>query len=100
MREQKATIAVMKFIWLNHSVLWLIKRCDLWQEGSTDKYMDGCMDKWKAAEVSREEFAVLTKGLACLNGDDLSKRIDLTGQAFLFKLHDGRYALKACGFIP
>jgi hypothetical protein len=46
---------------LNHSVLWLIKRCDLWQEGSTDKYMDGCMDKWKAAEVSREEFAVLTK---------------------------------------
>ena len=90
----------MKFIWLNHSVLWLIKRCDLWQEGGTDKYMDGCMDKWKAAEVSREEFAVLTKGLACLNGDDLSKRIDLTGQAFLFKLHDGRYALKACGFIP
>jgi len=24
---------------------WLIKRCDLWQEGSSDKYMDGCMDK-------------------------------------------------------
>jgi phage terminase large subunit-like protein len=79
---------------------WLIKRCDLWQEGSTDKYMDGLMDKWHEAEVSREEFAELTKGLPCLNGDDLSKRTDLTGQAFLFRLRDGRYALKAHGFIP
>lgn len=79
---------------------WLIKRCDLWQEGSTDKYFDGLMDKWHEAEVSSEEFAKLTKGLPCLNGDDLSKRIDLTGQAFLFKLPDGRYALKAHGFIP
>jgi phage terminase large subunit-like protein len=79
---------------------WLIKRCDLWQEGSTDKYMDGCMDKWHETEVSAEEFTRLTKGLPCLNGDDLSKRIDLTGQAFLFKLNDGRYALKAHGFIP
>jgi phage terminase large subunit-like protein len=79
---------------------WLIKRCDLWQEGSSDKYMDGCMDKWKASAVSCEEFAALTKGLPCLVGGDLSKRIDLTGQAFLFKLRDGRYALKAHGFIP
>lgn len=79
---------------------WLIKRCDLWQEGSSDKYMDGCMDKWKASAISREEFAVLTKGLSCLVGGDLSKRIDLTGQAFLFRLLDGRYALKAHGFIP
>lgn len=79
---------------------WLIKRCDLWQEGSSDKYMDGCMDKWKATAVSREEFTVLTKGLPCLVGGDLSKRIDLTGQAFLFRLRDGRYALKAHGFIP
>lgn len=79
---------------------WLIKRCDLWQEGSTDKYMDGCMDKWHAAEISQEEFAKLTKELPCLVGADLSKRLDLTGQAFLFKLPDGRYALKAHGFIP
>lgn len=79
---------------------WLTKRCDLWQEGSSDKYFDGLMDKWHEAEVSAEEFAKLTKGLPCLNGDDLSKRIDLTGQAFLFKLPDGRYALKAHGFIP
>lgn len=79
---------------------WLIKRCDLWQEGSSDKYFDGLMDKWHEAEVSSEEFAELTKGLPCLNGDDLSKRTDLTGQAFLFKLPDDRYALKAHGFIP
>lgn len=79
---------------------WLTKRCDLWQEGSTDKYMDGLMDKWHEAEVSAEEFAELTRGLHYLNGADLSKRTDLTGQAFLFKLRDGRYALKAHGFIP
>jgi phage terminase large subunit-like protein len=79
---------------------YLIKRCDLWQEGSTDKYMDGCMDKWHDSEVSKEEFETLTKGLSCLVGGDLSKRIDLTGQAFLFRLNDGRYALKAQGFIP
>jgi hypothetical protein len=35
------------------------------------------MDKWKASAVSREEFASLTKGLPCLVGGDLSKRIDL-----------------------
>lgn len=79
---------------------YLIKRCDLWQEGSTDKYMEGCMDKWKSLEVSEEEFKKLTNGLKCLAGGDLSKRIDLTGQAFLFKLNDGRYALKTHGFIP
>lgn len=79
---------------------WLIKRCDLWQAGSTDKYMDGCMDKWHANEVSKEEFERLTHGLPCLVGVDLSKRIDLTGQAFLFRLPDGRFALRAHGFIP
>lgn len=79
---------------------WLIKRCCLWQEGSTDKYMDGCMEKWKEGEVSREEFEKLTNGMPCLVGADLSKRIDLTGQDFLFQLNDGRYALKARGFIP
>ena len=79
---------------------WLIKRCCLWQEGSTDKYMDGCMDKWHNTEVSVEEFEKITKGLPCLVGSDLSKRLDLTGQAFLFRLNDGRYALKAHGLIP
>jgi len=79
---------------------WLMKRCDLWQEGSSDKYMDGCMEKWKEGKVSREEFEELTNGMPCLVGADLSKRIDLTGQDFLFQLNDGRYALKARGFIP
>lgn len=79
---------------------WLTKRCDIWQEGSTDKYMDGCMDKWKETEVSRAEFAKQTDGLPCLVGADMSKRLDLTGQAFLFKLKDGKLALKCRGFIP
>lgn len=79
---------------------WLIKRCDLWQEGSTDKYMDGCMDRWKAGKVPRAEFAKLTDGLPCLVGADLSKRLDLTGLAEVFKLPDGRFALRGHGFLP
>lgn len=79
---------------------WLIKRCNLWQEGSSDKYMEGCMDAWKSTSVSRKEAAKLVQGLPRLVGADLSKRIDLTGQADLFRLRDGRYLLRAHGFLP
>jgi phage terminase large subunit-like protein len=79
---------------------WLIKRCCLWQEGSNTKYMDGLMDVWKSREVKRQNFEEMVRGLPCLVGDDMSKRIDLTGQAQLWKLPDGRYALRARGFIP
>lgn len=79
---------------------WLTKRCNIWQAGSTDKYMDGYMEVWKKNAVSRAEFEKLIRGLPCIVGDDLSKRIDLTGQAYLWKLPDGRYALRARGFIP
>ncbi len=79
---------------------WLIKRCDLWQEGANDKYMDGLMDVWKSRAVTRAAFEELVRGLPCLVGDDLSKRIDLTGQAYMYRLADGRYALRTRGFIP
>ena len=79
---------------------WLIKRCCLWQEGSTTKFMDGLMDVWKKRGVGRKKFEELVRGLPCLVGDDMSKRIDLTGQAQVWKLPDGHYALRARGFIP
>ncbi len=79
---------------------FLIKRMDRWQSDSENKYMSGCMDKWKALAVSREEFARLTRGLEGWNGMDLSKTTDLTADAFAAWLPDGRLAVSAHGFMP
>ncbi|MTI95190.1 MAG: terminase large subunit [Firmicutes bacterium] len=79
---------------------WLTKRCDLWQADSENKYMSGCMDKYKALAVSREEFLKLVKGQVCWVGLDLSKTTDLTAAGFVFPLADGRYAVSAHGFMP
>lgn len=79
---------------------FLIKRCDRWQAGSENKYMSGLMDRWKDLAVSREEFARLVRGRETFAGLDLSKRIDLTADGFVFPLDDGRFAISAYGFIP
>ncbi|MDR3591572.1 MAG: terminase large subunit [Negativicutes bacterium] len=79
---------------------FLTKRCDLWQASSDDKYMDGLMDLWKELAIPRQEFVELIRGRECLNGDDLSKRIDLTATGFVIPLDDGRIAVTAHGFIP
>lgn len=79
---------------------FLIKRCDRWQSDNENKYMSGCMDKWKQLAVPRGEFLRLVKGRECYNGEDLSKSIDLTAAGFVFRLDDGRYAVTAHGFIP
>lgn len=79
---------------------FLIKRCDLWQADSENKYMSGIMDKWKALAVPRSEFLKLVHGRECWNGEDLSKSIDLTAAGFVFRLDDGRYAVTAHGFMP
>ncbi len=47
-----------------------------------------------------QAFSELTKGLLSNVGFDLSKRIDLTADGFLFVLPDGRLAVTAHGFIP
>lgn len=79
---------------------FLIKRCDRWQSDSIDKYMSGCMDKWKELAISRSEFLKLVHGKECFNGLDLSKTTDLTASGFVFRLDDGRYAVTAHGFMP
>jgi phage terminase large subunit-like protein len=79
---------------------WMIKRVNRWQADSENKYFSGCMDKWKSLAVSRDEFAELVRGRACYFGLDLSKCVDLTADAFVFVLDDGRFAVCAHGFVP
>lgn len=79
---------------------FLIKRCDLWQTDSENKYMSGCMDKWKALAIPRHEFLELVRGRECWSGVDLSKCVDLTAGGFVFPLDDGRFAVTAHGFMP
>lgn len=79
---------------------FLIKRCDLWQADSENKYMSGCMDKWKALAIPRKDFLDLVRGRECYCGLDLSKSTDLTADGNVFRLDDGRYAVCAYGFMP
>jgi phage terminase large subunit-like protein len=79
---------------------WMIKRVNRWQVDSENKYMSGCMDKWKSLAVSREKFAELMKGKGVYYGLDLSKTTDLTADAQVFWLDDGRLAVSAHGFMP
>jgi phage terminase large subunit-like protein len=79
---------------------FLTKRCNMWQSDSEKKFMDGLMDKYKSLAISREEFLNLVRGRDCYSGGDLSKRIDLTGNGYVFPLDDGRYAVCAHGWLP
>lgn len=79
---------------------WLTKRCNLWQDASEMKYFSECMDAFKACAVGRDEFARLIAGRPAYYGLDLSKRIDLTGDAFAVLLADGRIAVSMHGYIP
>lgn len=79
---------------------FLTKRMDRWQAGSENKYMTGCMDKWKALAVPKEEFMRLTQGRRGYVGIDLSKNTDLTADAFVCWLDDGRLAVNAHGYMP
>lgn len=79
---------------------FLTKRCNMWQSDSEKKFMDGLMDKYKSLGIPREEFLELVRGRECYSGADISKRIDLTGNGYVFPLEDGRYAVCAHGWLP
>lgn len=79
---------------------WRVKNLSIWVNESEDSYIGEHLPKWDELAVSREEFGRLTRGLPCNVGVDLSKKIDLTADAFLFWLPDGRIAVTAHGFIP
>jgi phage terminase large subunit-like protein len=77
-----------------------VKNLNIWVNETEAGYIGEFITRWDGLGVSREEFAALTKGLPCIVGGDLSKKIDLTADAFLFYLPDGRVAVSAHGFMP
>lgn len=77
-----------------------IKNLNRWIYDSEASYMGEIMSDWDRLAVTREEFLELTRGMQCVTGWDLSKKIDLTGDGFIFNLPDGRLAVTARGFIP
>ena len=79
---------------------FLTKRMNLWQAENESRFMSGHMDKFKALAIPREKFETLTKGKEAYVGLDLSKTTDLTADAFVFNLDDGRIAVTAHGFMP
>lgn len=84
-----------------------VKNLNIWVHGNENSYMgaymvgDGAkLSVWDSLAVSRKKFLKLTRGLLCVVGVDLAKKIDLTALAYLFVLKDGRVALSAHGFMP
>lgn len=80
---------------------FLTRRMCQWQAESVNSYLDArLMELARKAQVSREAFGSLTDGLHCHCGFDLGKRIDLSGVGAVFPLEDGRFGIKAHGFLP
>ncbi len=56
--------------------------------------------KWEQCAVSRQAFLEMTRGLLCVVGVDLSKKIDLTALGYVFALPNDRIGVTAHGFMP
>lgn len=63
-----------------------VKNLNKWVHGNEDSFMGEYMEKWDSLAVSTEEFSRVTKDLLMNVGADLSKKIDLTADGFLFVL--------------
>jgi phage terminase large subunit-like protein len=77
-----------------------VKNLNIWVNESENSYIGDLLPAWNAAAISREAFIERTRGRKCNVGIDLSKKIDLTGDAFLFDLGDDVIGISAHGFIP
>ncbi|MGA2490205.1 MAG: terminase TerL endonuclease subunit [Anaerolineales bacterium] len=77
-----------------------VKNLNIWQHGNEDTYMGDYIEQWDALGVPTDKFAEITKGKLCLVGVDLSKKVDLTADGFVFALDAERVAVCAHGFIP
>jgi phage terminase large subunit-like protein len=77
-----------------------VKNLNIWVYESEDSYIGDLITRWDGLAVSKEEFLQLTRGLKCIVGGDLSKKIDLTGSAMVFALEGDRVAVTAHGFMP
>jgi len=79
---------------------WNIKRVNRWQSGVEHKYLAGHMEQFKKLAIKSAEFRKLTRGMEAYQGIDLSKKYDLTADAYVIPLRDGRFAFTAHGYIP
>lgn len=80
---------------------FLTRRLCQWQTAAVNSYLNEPQRKLaEQAQVSREEFEELVRGLQSWPGFDLGKRIDLTGAGMVTPLPDGRIAIAAQGFMP
>lgn len=79
-----------------------VKNLNIWVNSTEDSYIGDYILKWDDPKINigREKFLELTKGKLTIVGLDLSKKIDLTADGFIFVLDDGRVALTARGFLP
>lgn len=77
-----------------------VKNLNVWVNESENSYIGEYLDRWDGLAVSQSEFIELTRGKPCNVGIDLSKKIDLTANAFIFWLPDGKLAVAAHGFLP
>lgn len=77
---------------------FLTKSMDIWVQQRDSGYMD--MDKWKECGCNDKNKYPNLKGMECVAGVDLSKKIDLTSIGFEFKLDDGKIAVWSHSFIP
>lgn len=80
---------------------FLIKRANRWQVASENKYLTSReLEKLRAAQIPRTEFMKFVHGRSCICGIDASKRIDITAEAFVFQLEDGKIAIYPQAFLP
>lgn len=77
-----------------------VKILNVWVNEAEDSYIGELITRWDGLGVSREEFVELTRGKKCIVGADLSKKIDLTADGWVFALEDGRVGVCAHGFMP
>jgi len=78
-----------------------VKNLNIWVHGSQNVFMDeDLLQRWNQLAMERKDFLKLVEKMTCLAGSDLSKKIDLTADGFVFQLDDGRVAVCAQGFIP
>lgn len=80
---------------------FLIKRTNRWQVASEEKYLDqDGLDMLKKSMIPEEEFLELIKDRPTVCGTDASKVVDLSAEAFIFKLPEDKIGIYAHGFLP
>lgn len=80
---------------------FLVKRMNLWQVESKQKFLDDhALEILDELIIPPEEFEKQIKNRDTISGLDASKKVDLTAVSFVYNLPDGKVGIDAKGFIP